>query len=76
MSECASFRAVPPLISGSFDRFEYFADSLGYGLTVNTTSMDGPITTNSQFGLLAAQYRAVTPPVSTNSTAVASVYPS
>ena len=55
--------------------FEYFADALGYGLTANTTTNDGPITTNSQFTLLAAQYKAVTPPASTNSAAVASVYP-
>lgn len=56
--------------------FEYFADTLGYGLTANVTSTTpgAPITTNAQFTLLAAQYRAAVPPATTNATAVASVY--
>ena len=41
---------------------QYFADSQGLGLTANTTSPTGPITTNADFTRLAAQYAAVTLP--------------
>jgi hypothetical protein len=54
--------------------FEYFFDEMGYGLTANTTSNDGPITTNAQFTLLAAQYAAVSPPNMTASGVAASTY--
>lgn len=54
--------------------FEYFADSLGYGLTANTTSIDGPISTNNQFTLLAAQFAAAKPAASTIASAVSPAY--
>ena len=54
--------------------FEYFFDTLGYGLTAATASNDAPITTNAQFSLLAAAYRAAIPPTSTNAGVAASTY--
>jgi hypothetical protein len=70
---------VPRSVTESLDcsgavAFEYFNDALGYGLTAATTSNDGAITTNAQFTLLAAAYKAAIPPTSTNAGVAASTY--